>query len=190
MNRRVALSGPDDFAGLVATIANGAGIDPALVMAIISVESSFNPRAVGDGGNSIGLMQVSLPTAAMLAGRNVGPEELKDPSFNVTLGVHYLADQMARYSGNVTDAVAAYNAGSARKLAGLYVNSVGLPNVEVYVERVMAAYSSFRSTAPATDFASVDAPVDAAGINLGGLSLWPSLAVAGLALLAFVVVTR
>lgn len=49
-------------------------------------------------------------------------EGLHDPEVNIYLTTAYLRYQLDRYDGNITDAVAAYNAGSVRKKNGAYVN--------------------------------------------------------------------
>lgn len=83
-----------------------------LVLAIVWKESSGNPAAVGDGGASLGLMQVQKATARELGIQD--PRLLFDPRVALLAGSTYLARQLARYGGRVAHAVAAYNAGSAR----------------------------------------------------------------------------
>lgn len=83
-----------------------------LVLAVVRKESSGDPRAVGDAGVSLGLMQVQKATARELG--ITDPERLFDPPVALLAGSTYLARQLARYSGRVAHAVAAYNAGSAR----------------------------------------------------------------------------
>lgn len=116
------------------------GVDPALVLAVMQVESGFDPAARGAAGEG-GLMQMLPSTAALLAGRPVSADELAaDPDLAVQLGAQYLGDQIGRYR-SIGDGVAAYNAGTARKnSAGQYVNSQGSASVNDYVTRVMDAY--------------------------------------------------
>lgn len=122
--------------------ARGVVIPPGLVLAIIAQESSGNTlakRLERNGQWARGLMQVLESTAREQGLRN--PQALHEPAVGIDQGVTYLARQLARYRGNVSDAVAAYNAGSAlRNASGQYVNAG-------YVREVLARWK--RSSAPA-----------------------------------------
>ena len=82
------------------------GVDPSLVKAVALVESGFNPRAVSSKGAQ-GLMQLMPKTAAQY-----GVTNLHDPYQNLSAGAKHLRELLDRYDGNVTLALAAYNAGS------------------------------------------------------------------------------
>lgn len=86
-------------------------IDPAIVMAMIWKESRYNPEAVGDGGNSLGLMQIQ---PYWHGGRmeRLGCTDLLDPYQNVVVGINYLAESIDRYDGDVAKGLVAYNQGS------------------------------------------------------------------------------
>lgn len=126
-------------------------VDAHLVMAVIHVESAFNPRAVSPK-NAIGLMQV-LPSTA----RDLGLQELQgksveqlmvDPRVSIVLGTKYLAEQLARFNGNVELAVAAYNAGPGAVVkAGLRVPN--FPETQQYVRRVLSLARSYQQGEPA-----------------------------------------
>lgn len=90
---------------LVQRVAASQGIHPALLSAIIEVESGFNGRARSPKG-AIGLMQVMPATAA-----RYGHFDLYSPEQNVEVGARYLRDLLKMFDGNVRLAVAAYNAG-------------------------------------------------------------------------------
>jgi soluble lytic murein transglycosylase-like protein len=91
-------------------------LDPALVMAVMHVESRFNAYAVSPVG-AMGLMQILPSTGEELAAKHgvawYGPQTLFDPVVNLRLGVAYLRELSSRY-GNVTIALAAYNWGPGR----------------------------------------------------------------------------
>jgi soluble lytic murein transglycosylase-like protein len=86
--------------------AAASGIDPALLAAIISNESGFNPYATSAAG-ARGLMQLMPQTAASL-----GVTDAYDPEQNVRAGARYLRSLLDRF-GTLELAVAAYNAGPA-----------------------------------------------------------------------------
>jgi soluble lytic murein transglycosylase-like protein len=82
-----------------------AGLDPALVLAVIEAESGHDPEAVSTKG-AVGLMQILPETAALM-----GFAEVADPATNLEAGCRYLASLIDRFGGDVELALAAYNAG-------------------------------------------------------------------------------
>jgi soluble lytic murein transglycosylase-like protein len=88
-------------------------LDPLVVLAVIQVESRFEPTAVSEQG-AIGLMQLQAGTARGLAmdlGMNwTGDDLLFDPEVNVRLGCAYLRRLMDRF-GDQDAALAAYSSG-------------------------------------------------------------------------------
>nr|MCS5636703.1 lytic transglycosylase domain-containing protein [Myxococcota bacterium] len=117
--------------------------EPALVMAVIHVESSGRSLAVSPVG-ALGLMQIMPPTGRELAARHgipwEGPDTLLDPVVNVKLGVAYLRRLTDRYQ-DVSTALAAYNWGPGRIDRRLR-SGEKLPTL--YRDRVMRAYDSTR----------------------------------------------
>jgi soluble lytic murein transglycosylase-like protein len=99
------------------------GIDPLLIVAIMAVESSFNPRAVSHMGAQ-GLMQVMPRYHQDKIGKKRGKNALFDPEFNVHVGTHVLHETITRY-GSVQRALQAYN------------GSLGDPSLR-YPRKVMA----------------------------------------------------
>ena len=83
------------------------GISPKLVKAIIEVESGGNANAVGDDGNSIGLMQIQPRYHAQ---RLKEGESLLDPKVNVRVGCEILSEIMDKY-GTLDEVLTVYNAG-------------------------------------------------------------------------------
>jgi len=85
-------------------------IDAAVVMAMIFYESSYDASAIGDGGNSLGLMQIQERWHKERMER-LDVTNLLHPYQNVTVGIDFLAELLDEYDGNVEMALMAYNAG-------------------------------------------------------------------------------
>ncbi|MCK6458284.1 MAG: lytic transglycosylase domain-containing protein [Planctomycetes bacterium] len=88
-------------------------LDADLVAAVVEAESGGNPSAVSRA-QAYGLMQVRIPTARDMAGRDVTIDELFDPEVNLDLGCRYLRRMLDRYRGDVRLALMAYNAGPGK----------------------------------------------------------------------------
>lgn len=102
------------YTPLIEQHAKARGLDPALVKALVAVESAFDPAAVSTKG-AVGLMQV-IPATAERYGVSADRkrsvvEKLMDPATNVRIGTRYLQDLMKRFDADATLALAAYNAG-------------------------------------------------------------------------------
>jgi soluble lytic murein transglycosylase-like protein len=107
-------------------------VDPALVKAVISTESDWNPRAVSRKGAE-GLMQLIPETA-----ERFGVGNPMDPVQNVEGGTTYLRWLLDRYNGDLRKTLAAYNAGE-----GAVDQSGGVPRyreTQQYVQKVTHAY--------------------------------------------------
>lgn len=85
------------------------GMDASVVVAMIDRESKYDISAVGDSGRSFGLMQIQKRwhVERMV---DLGCDDLLDPYQNVTVGVDYLAELMAKNRG-IEWALMAYNGG-------------------------------------------------------------------------------
>jgi soluble lytic murein transglycosylase-like protein len=107
-------------------------VDPALVKAVISTESGWNPRAVSPKG-AVGLMQLIPETA-----QRYGVGNLFDPAQNVEGGTSYLKWLLDRYNGDLPKTLAAYNAGE--HAVDLYRGVPWYPETQKYVKKVTHAY--------------------------------------------------
>ena len=124
----------------IARAAQAADVSPALLRAVIVVESGFNPRAISRRG-AIGLMQL-LPSTA----RRYGAFNAFDPEQNVQAGAKYLADLITRYGPDRLELVlAAYNAGeNAVERYGQRVPP--FRETRAYVPNVLKMYHALRAS--------------------------------------------
>jgi len=102
------------FEPLIEQYAKLQQLDPALVKAIIAVESSFQPNAVSVKG-AVGLMQIIPETGQRYgvvadATRSI-EQKLRDPAINLRVGTRYLHDLLVLFADDLELALAAYNAG-------------------------------------------------------------------------------
>lgn len=116
------------FAAQIHFAATQNGLDDRLVSSIIAAESNFNARAMSSK-NAMGLMQLMPRTAADFAVRNPF-----DPAQNIDAGTRYLKQLLDKYRGNVTLALAAYNAGPG--VVAQYRGVPPFPETHAYIRRV------------------------------------------------------
>lgn len=109
------------------------GVDSKLIKEMIKEESNWNPNAVSPKG-AMGIMQL-IPSTALL----MGVKNPFDPVENIDGGIRYMKYLLERFNGNVTLALASYNAGPN------LVESLGrIPNIsetQNYVKRISLRYS-------------------------------------------------
>jgi hypothetical protein len=124
---------PSAYVDIINTACGRHGVDPALVHAIVKVESDFNPYALSRKG-AMGLMQLMPETAVVMkVGNSFNPHE------NIDGGVKYLRYLIDRYEGNLPLALAAYNSGeTAVKKWGTIPP---YPETQNYVQRIMKIYN-------------------------------------------------
>ena len=111
------------------------GIDPLLIYAQMSQESSFKLKATSYKGAS-GLMQLMPATA-----RRFGVTNIYDPKQNIEGGVKYMRWLLDQFGGDVVLALAGYNAGEGA--VWKYGNQVPPYNeTQEYVRRITTRYNS------------------------------------------------
>jgi soluble lytic murein transglycosylase-like protein len=118
------------------------GIDPALLAGLVRQESNFNPTA-GSPAGARGLTQLMPGTAAGL-----GVTDVTDPVQALDGGAKYLKQQLDAFGGDVTKALAAYNAGP-----GAVQRYGGVPpyaETQNYVQKVQAFAAAYRGTPTGT----------------------------------------
>jgi len=121
---------------LITNAANKFKLDSALIKAIIKAESNFNHRAVSRVGAQ-GLMQLMPSTATAL---NV--DDSFHPEKNIEGGARYMRYLINTYKGDLTLALAAYNAGE-KAVAKYNYNVPPYRETQNYVKRVLSFYKSY-----------------------------------------------
>ena len=132
-------------------------IDPAVVMAMIEKESSYTASAVGDGGDSLGLMQIQprWHSERML---ELGCEDLLNPYQNVTVGIDILAT-LSETGKPIEWVLMAYNGGvkyAYKKEAAGEVSSYAKEVLQIS-NRLKEGVQMFYSDNPVADFEAWDA---------------------------------
>lgn len=114
----------------------GRRVSPALVLAVMTVESAGKPQAKSHAG-AVGLMQLMPATA-----KRFGVTDRTDPEQSIRGGVEYLEFLLDEFNGDPLLALAGYNAGE-----GAVRKNSGVPNYKetrAYVPKVIAAWSQAR----------------------------------------------
>ena len=135
-DRPIDGGGPVEFKVHIRNASEKYMVDPALIEAIIQVESSFRSDAVSRSG-ATGLMQLMPGTA-----QDLDVLDRYNPRENIHGGVRYISELMKRFDNNMTLVIAAYNAGP-----GAVERHNGIPpkaETQRYVKKVMKAYHDFR----------------------------------------------
>ena len=114
-------------------------LEPALIHAVISAESGYNPFARSSKG-AAGLMQLMPATA-----KRYGVTNRLDPAQNIQGGSRYLRDLVRMFNNDLQLAVAAYNAGENAVVK--YGNRIPpYSETMTYVPRVMTYYKKYRTS--------------------------------------------
>jgi hypothetical protein len=136
----------EDLAMAIMEEADAARLDTRLVLAVIEVESGYDPSAVSAVG-ALGLMQLLPGTLRREAAGRPGAADLEGgPVANVRAGVRYLRRCLDSYP-ELDVALMAYNAGPNRLRGWLQAGAVPL-QVRSYATRVLAGRDRLRSSLP------------------------------------------
>jgi len=134
---RVPLKAAKRYDDMIHKVARSEKVDPALLHAVITVESAYNARAKSPKG-ATGLMQLMPDTA-----KRFGVTDLLNPLQNLQAGARYLRTLLALFSGNLELAIAAYNAGEGAVMRS--GNAIPpYPETRAYVPRVLEFYERYR----------------------------------------------
>jgi len=134
--RREFFSSAVPFGDIIHAKAQKYDVDPVLVAAVVETESSFRSNARSQVGAK-GLMQLMPRT-----GRWMGARNLYNADQNVDAGAKYLKYLNARFDGNLTKTIAAYNAGEGN--VRRYNGVPPFRETRSYVKRVMSRYEKRR----------------------------------------------
>jgi len=129
------------YSSQVLAAAQETSVDPALIHAVISVESGYNASARSHAG-AVGLMQLMPQTA-----KRYGVTDRLDPAQNIRGGARYLRDLKVMFNNQLHLVLAAYNAGE--KAVKKYGRRIPPYRETIaYVPKVMGHYRKIRSLAP------------------------------------------
>lgn len=134
---------------IIRKVAGEEGLDPDLLRSLVSVESNFDPVAISPKG-AMGLTQLMPETA-----RSLGVENVFHPEQNLGAGARHLRALLDKYDGDLTLALAAYNAGE--KAVEVYQGIPPYPETEMYVLEVLRRYRKAKERSGETKERSVEA---------------------------------
>jgi len=120
-----------EYDHIISEAADRFGVKPSLIKAVIKHESGGNPQAVSAKGAK-GLMQLLDSTATML-----GVTDPFNPAQNIMAGARYLSMLIRKFDGDLTRAIASYNAGPGT--VERYGGIPPYPETRQYVENVLSS---------------------------------------------------
>jgi soluble lytic murein transglycosylase-like protein len=135
------------FHQTITDISNKYGVDPELVEALVAVESGFNTHAISPKG-ARGLMQLMPATAKRYGMKN--EQELHIPAKNIDMGVRHLKDLLNLHNGQISLAIASYNAGQGavskygQRIPQYRETMMYVPAVLVYMARSADVNQEFK----------------------------------------------
>ena len=137
INYRALAANRKRFSKTIETAAKNHKLPTALVHAVITAESAYDPNAISTAG-AVGLMQLMPQTAA-----RYGVKNRKDPVANISGGTRYLKDLLGMFNNDLVLAIAAYNAGENAVLS--YGKQIPpYQETRTYVRRVLKYYNDYK----------------------------------------------
>ena len=136
------VSSPQDYEAYFKEASETYGVATSILKSIAKAESNFNPFAVSKAG-AIGIMQLMPSTAASL-----GVSNSYDARENIMGGAKYISQLLSRYQGNISLALAAYNAGTGN--VDKYGGIPPFTETQNYVQKVL----SYMNGSFETDYSS------------------------------------
>jgi soluble lytic murein transglycosylase len=147
---------PLDYWPLIQKHAAAHKLDPYLMAALVSQESTFT-ASIRSSANAIGLMQV-IPATGLRYARRLGitpfsSARLTEPEVNVRIGTTYFSELSARFGGDHF-ALASYNAGEGRVVRWRaerpnlpqdeFIDDIPFPETQNYVKRILGTAEDYR----------------------------------------------
>ncbi len=124
---------------MIKTAADKNKLPNALVHAVITAESAYNPKAISKAG-AVGMMQLMPATA-----ERYGVKDSKDAEANIAGGTKYLRDLLVMFDNDKELALAAYNAGEGAVMK--YGNKIPpYKETQHYVKKVLSYYKKYSAT--------------------------------------------
>ena len=123
-----------DYKAAIEEAAVKYNVPAKLIEAVIRQESGFNPNAVSSAG-ATGLMQLMPATARFL-----GVADAKNPLQNIMGGTKYLRQMLDKFDGDMSLALAAYNAGPGN--VSKYKGIPPFKETQNYVKKVLNTYNT------------------------------------------------
>jgi soluble lytic murein transglycosylase len=139
--RKKPANKPSTYSHLIDNMSKKYDLEPSLIKAVIKVESDWDSRAVSRKGAQ-GLMQLMPSTA-----KNMNVKNPYNPEDNINGGAKYLRLLLDKFDGDLSLALAAYNAGPGR-----IEEHGGIPPItetRKYVDRVLSLYNGEGYSIPA-----------------------------------------
>lgn len=150
---------PRAYEDIVVDAAARHGVEPELLLAVMRVESIYNPRIISYAG-AIGLMQIMPRTGRLIANRlerdDFTVDRLLEPEVNIEFAAWYLASLIERWDGRIPLALASYNGGPHNVRRWLHDHATSMPldafleripfsQTHRYVRRVLTHYEAYRA---------------------------------------------
>jgi len=137
INYRALAANRKRFTRTIELAARSHKLPTALVHAVITAESAYDPNAISTAG-AVGLMQLMPQTAA-----RYGVTNRKDPVANISGGTRYLKYLLGMFDNDLVLAIAAYNAGENAVLS--YGRQIPpYQETQTYVRRVLKYYNAYK----------------------------------------------